>query len=376
MILTLTIIEGYTMPNSNKSVISTITEFVHDAVDKADKFLTRHSMDELTDGLTVSPLHIIDEDIIDLDWINKVNDMVLRAFVIQYSNAVPMLTKDEFTLSLMDSLSQLNPDQTKAAEALKTQRNRLQRDRAPLIGAGALSIKVSDNKELPQYTKELIIKKEASTVKGKSNGYTPAKDIAVPAAQIKVQITLSNLPESSHVVLGILSSSPDGAFTGGRMGFLEDFFAWKDGAQSLSDLLLQTKLVEKRKKLIKADKNGTYAKILDRQAAAVTRQVMSKEDINVYGQATNMFTISSTTARKLENELHGKLSNKRVRAKLFENTPTMMLTIVDPDNEMITIYYRNGAETVLTKREAFKSSDNNQLTKALSDIANGMSVRF
>lgn len=149
---------------------------------------------------------------------------------------------------------------------------------------------------------------------------------------VSVRLTpVASRPED--IVRTMSSKSKDTTFSG-------RVHAWRSGQISfVKDLILCQDLIAEHRKALINDKTGMYRQSVKREKKNILSTILSG-NISV-GTASNIVVISSGTAKSLENEIGGKLKNFRVREKMFKDTYVMLLVVIDPEWEGITIYHRS-----------------------------------
>lgn len=155
-------------------------------------------------------------------------------------------------------------------------------------------------------------------------------------ASIPVSVRLLVAPLEQDVFLNILThASKDNSVK-------ESFYGIKSGRRKLiSDGVFALDLIREHRKTLMKDKSGQYEAILKR---ANKNRISGIVSLNPsVATASNIAVISKNDARILEGEVKGKISDSKVRNRIFDNTYLMLLVIVDTDFDMVTIYY-NGIE--------------------------------
>jgi hypothetical protein len=108
--------------------------------------------------------------------------------------------------------------------------------------------------------------------------------------------------------------------------------------EMLRDFVLCEDLVEEHRKNLKADKSGIYAQILsNRRENSIAAIVSANPSV---ATASNIAVISRETADQIERLANGKLSNPKVRERIFAKTSLMLLNVVDAADSRVTIYSR------------------------------------
>lgn len=119
----------------------------------------------------------------------------------------------------------------------------------------------------------------------------------------------------------------------------ERYHAWRAGQlEFIRDLILCQDLIDEHRRTLMKDKSGVYADILERRSANAS--AASLTNTPSIGTASNLAVVSAQTAKELERRIEGKLSNPKVRDRIFTNTYLMIMVVVDTEWEQVTIYHR------------------------------------
>lgn len=165
---------------------------------------------------------------------------------------------------------------------------------------------------------------------------------------VSVRLMVNQVPTKSlvHMLAGTSSdTSIKERWHGIRSGRLEYV---KDG-------IFARDLIDAHRKRLLEDPDGTVAQILSRkrqnQLAALFSGSMS------VATASNIAILSANAATELEAEMRGRLRDYKVRQKVFEATSLMLIAVIDPKWDRITIYHHGLTEfTQVTSRD-MKSSN-------------------
>jgi hypothetical protein len=119
----------------------------------------------------------------------------------------------------------------------------------------------------------------------------------------------------------------------------ERYHAWKAGRLSfVKDLIFCQDLIDAHRKNLMKDKDGIYSSIIARQRANQVSTIVSGNPS--IATASNIVVMTADTARKLENEIMGKLNTFSVREKVFKETYIMLMAVIDSRYDMVTFYHR------------------------------------
>lgn len=134
---------------------------------------------------------------------------------------------------------------------------------------------------------------------------------------------------------------------GGRIGFIKDFILCSD-------------LIKSQKKTMIKDPTGYYTQLLKRINNSKTYSVLSG---NISMAAiSSIFVISEEEESQIQRKIGGRLSNKKTREIVFNNTSAMMLVVIDNEWERVSIYIRDVDGFSQSSFDSFKAmsgKDNN-----------------
>lgn len=138
----------------------------------------------------------------------------------------------------------------------------------------------------------------------------------------------------------------------------ERYYQWKAGdLRFFQDLILCQDLIDDYKQNAIKDKSGAYMAIINRgRSNALSAALSGKMSV---GGASNIVVISETTKKNIENKYFGKMSDYKFRQRLFDNTYTMILAILDPSWDHVTFYYRGIRLGTEVKTSELKTANRN-----------------
>ncbi|AFI55300.1 hypothetical protein TSMG0017 [Halocynthia phage JM-2012] len=141
---------------------------------------------------------------------------------------------------------------------------------------------------------------------------------------------------------------------------------------TLGEALSGSDIIAAQERVRAADKEGLVkshftSAMKDAGYAAITGEI----PIN---RASGVTIIDTRTEAAVNRIIRGKISNPRDRAKFFEGTATMVLAVVNIEEEVVDIYYRGFKDgSTETFRSLMRSSKNssNDLTPVVKDLLSG-----
>lgn len=139
----------------------------------------------------------------------------------------------------------------------------------------------------------------------------------------------------------------------------ERYHLWRSGQiEFMRDLVMCQDLIEMHKKTLMKDSSGIYEEIRKRRRGNRLSAIFSQEPS--VATASNIIVISQNSIKELEREIGGKISNFRTREKVFKDTYTMLMVVVDPDWDHVTFYHRSiELPTELSVKELKSTNRNN-----------------
>ncbi len=335
------------------------------------------SLVSFTKPARVEPITLIDQRAVTLPYLHDALQALNSMFIGYYLQAVSLLV-NVGNINVVKLLDSLNPDRdakgavnslivdkvnekTPSFLSLEAYRYSLPvpAEHASLENA---KLVVEDDLDSPSAAKILnrtaamknLEKNANDTVKNvKAGGGSVNLDVVKEAANLSVgklvEVTVSagkdqkaTFPISVRLITTILSSPilthilGDGSRD---ISMRERWHGWRSGQlEFIRDLILCQDLIDERRKALMKDDTGTYAEILRRRAGNSFAGVLSGNPS--IGTASNLVVMTAQTARELETSIGGRLSDKHTRDKVFKNTYIMILMVIDPEWEQVTIYHR------------------------------------
>ena len=173
-------------------------------------------------------------------------------------------------------------------------------------------------------------------------------------ATIPVNVRLNVAPVPTKTITDIVSLvvKPDTA--------KERYYEFKSGMLDIWDMAVCQDLIDKERSVMLNDQSGIYKEIMKRKRKGLWSTIFSLGTRPSVAKASNIMIISDQTAAQVEQVVGGKLSNPRVRAKLFQDTLLMLLFVVDTRFEMVTIYHRTIDQPTELPLKSIKSGSSKQ----------------
>lgn len=123
-------------------------------------------------------------------------------------------------------------------------------------------------------------------------------------------------------------------------GMKERYHLWRSGQlEFMRDLVMCQDLIENHKNTLLKDSSGIYEEIRRRRRGNKLSAIFSAQPS--VATASNIVVMSKETAKNLEREIGGRLKDFRTREKIFKETYTMIMVVIDPDWDHVTFYHRS-----------------------------------
>lgn len=299
------------------------------------------SLVEFTSAARVEPLTIVGSDCVNLEYLPDVLQSLQSLFSGYYLQAIS-LTASIGNIKVIKILDKLNPSRT---PTLGSFANESHNDNWRLASeAYKHRLPTSKNKIALEAEKEavssLLGKDTLTTVRDLTNlSVGKLLNVAIKGSDgkaafeipISIRLMVSQLPDSSMTHLLSMQTED--------VSLKERYHAWRSGRISfIKDLVLCQDLISEHRKALMSDKDGTYSEIIKR--VNNNKQAGLIQNNPSLATASNLVVISDATARNVEDKMGGKLSNIRIREKIFNSTYIMILVVIDRQSERITFYHR------------------------------------
>ena len=119
----------------------------------------------------------------------------------------------------------------------------------------------------------------------------------------------------------------------------ERFHMWRAGQlEFVRDLVLCQDLIDEHRRALLNDKSGAYKEILERRAGNAVASAMTGTPS--VATASNIVVLSKQSAKEIEQVTGGRFTDVKFRNRLFDRSYVMLMAVIDPEWEQITIYHR------------------------------------
>lgn len=299
------------------------------------------SLIEYTKTTRVEPVVLVDQGAVALPYIHDVLQSVNSIFAGYYLQAVA-LSLNVGKVDTIRVLDKVNPARDPAENAGMFIGDMLLSEESykyglPVIGQSFGLEAYGDDKKQPvenSFGKDSV--KMATEVANLSVG--KLFDVHVESEGHKATIPVS-------VRLIVSAATPDNLVHILTVGskdtsVKERYHAWRAGQLTfVKDLIMCQDLVDEHREALMKDATGQYASTLKRRDK--NRLAAALSGSPSIATASNIYVLMNSTVSKLEGDIGGRLKDFKVRENIFKNTYIMLMVVIDPSWEQITIYHRS-----------------------------------
>jgi len=385
-----------------KTAISTPIQLVGELVqliksNTVDYYKTT-SLTEATKLSRVEPIVVVSRDLANYEYTQEILQTLLNLFAGYYLQAVA-LTARIGNVRIVKILDRLNPDRDSSgffASMESTQNHRFMMSdqykyRLPRVSMeGRILDTMSKGNDLDDYLeaetkannpdrshvaydRELqknFINEASNLAVGKMLIVTVHVDDKEMQIPVNIRLAPALLGEGATEHLMTVKKEDN--------TMVERYHAWRAGRISfIRDLVLCQDLIDEHRKALMKDEEGVFSEIMRRVNNAKKYGLLTQNPS--LASASNLFVISEELAKNVEHKLGGKLSNARIRDKMFENTYAMIIAVVDREWERITFYHRGIAASTNVSIKDIKAANKNKgpdIADIVGSLIKGQSPSF
>lgn len=358
--------------DTNLGLFGLLGEFSQGArtIGKAVKASRNGSISQYLGSTAVEPTCLVEGSLVHLEVTDSLMLNLLESYACMYLQVASRLTAVEIdAVRVTRTLEKLATDRDILDAIVATEsegkdlislgleaamKERSQKERTTFKTEGKHYAEVTDNKQL---SVGKLIKLEVS------NG---REQLDIPVAiRFRTRITPTGLIKDIFTA----NYSDTNMLTRLKLFELEEI--------TLGQALTGSHVIAAQERVRLADKDGLVrshfaSAMKDAGYAALTGEV----PIN---RASGVTVISESSRRTVEREIRGRLDRFDDRERFFEGTATMVLAIVDEEDEMVEIYYRgfkDGMEETFRSMMRSSGKSSNDLTPVVKDLLQGQVPSF
>lgn len=340
-----TLLGGMALQTLGKSAVDALTKQVADeSVSKALQWakagLAKQEGDSLisyTQSARVEPILLLDERATYIPITQDVIHTMSSLFTAYYLQAVALDT----TLSgvkVLKRLDKFNPDRNLSAATsswLSSSLESAYKHGLPFPGAQVGLEAYGISMEADDGFAARDVAKIATDIQNMAVGQMIEVTITENGHSAKIPITVrlrvTGMPSKSLVET--LSLGGVDVSAGSR------YRQWRAGEKRFwADIVLCTDRIDAHRQAAMKDNSGYYSTIAQRNNKAVLAELAGQGPS--IGQASSIIVMTEQTKQEFERNVSGRLSDFRTRQRVFEHSYAMLIAVIDPEWNDVTIYHR------------------------------------
>jgi hypothetical protein len=202
--------------------------------------------------------------------------------------------------------------------------------------------------EIKKFVEDQFSKKENVSSLSTKDMTKMVTDVTNLAVGKVVEVSISENDQTARIPVTIrlrVTSMPSNVLTetlavgGVDVTAKSRWKAWRAGELRFwGDIILAQDRIDAHREAIRKDSSGYYAAVQKRADKNLAAEVLGSGPS--VGTASSIIVITEQTRKDLERKIGGRLSDYKTRQNIFINTYSMLMCVVDPDYETVTIYHR------------------------------------
>ena len=300
------------------------------------------SLIDFTKPTRVEPVALVDAAVLHNDMLPEVMQSLLSIFTGYYLQAISVMATVG-NVQVLRQLDRLNPERDLLDNVASSNYFVMARenyvDRLPMpLRSTAME---ADDAQAEKDVAALGINKDAIATAKELSNLSVGKLLNVEiqdggqkqSITVNVRVIASSTP--TKTLIHILTLEGEDKSWKDRM---RGFFSGR--LKGIQDMVFCQDLIDAHRKNLIADKDGAYTTISKRATGNALSTIVSGGGNSSVATASNMVVMSEATAQELELSMAGRLSDFHAREKLVRETTIMLMAVIDPMFDRVTIYHR------------------------------------
>lgn len=323
--------------------------------------LSNNSMVKLTSITRAEPIVVVSQDCANIEYLPLLMNNLCSIFSGYYLQAVAIMTNASVDVEVIKILDALNPNRDEtgyllqsrhATESAATYGNVFVKENYTYSLPTTLVMAMEDAQRQSDVIK--VIYESENLAVGKLLNV----DFQVACGDNNEERKVTTIPISVRLAPVILAQSSINYFFKHKKedtGIIERFHSARAGRiEYIRDLIFCGDLIREYRKAALMDTSGTIQEIQRRVGANRGYGLLTKNPS--MAMASNMFVISSETAREVEGATGLRFSKALEREKLLKDTYAMIVAVVDQEHELISLYFDGLANPSTISVRSLKAS--------------------
>lgn len=324
--------------------VKDLLSLVGDVKAKMDTYAGKGSIIEYSQPARVEPIAMLDTRFIHLPYASDVMNTLVNIFAGYYLQAISLSTLKVGDVNVMHALQKFNPNtplivSTESLNGCFANPDQYahglpSKNTVSIEDAfGTPSLEAKDGKHLQATGRFSDVTKEANAL---SVGKMLEVNLQQGDTKAVVNVSLRILANAVSPTTLTHNLSENRKNSTAR----ERYYGMRAGSlKFLKDIIFAQDLIESHKKSRIRDQDGVFDDIRARRnkntLAAIFRDGVS------FGTASNIVVMTEQTRKEIESESGLNVGYYKDRERIFADTYTMLMVVVDPEWEQVVIYHRS-----------------------------------
>lgn len=304
------------------------------------------SLIDFTKPTRVEPIALLDAAIVHNDMLPEALQSFLSIFTGYYLQAVSVMATVG-KVEVLRQLDRLNPERdlldNVATSNYFVMAKEAYADRLPMpLRSTAME---ADDVQAEKDAASLGINKDAIATAKELSNLSVGKLINVEiqdggqkqSITVNVRLIASSVP--TKTLIHILTLEGEDKSWKDRM---RGFFSGR--LRGIRDMVFCQDLIDAHRKNLMADKDGAYTTVAKRATGNALSTIVSGGGNTSVATASNIVVMGEASAQELELSMAGRLKDFHAREKMLRETTIMLLGVIDPMFDRLTIYHRGIAQ--------------------------------
>lgn len=194
-----------------------------------------------------------------------------------------------------------------------------------------------------------------------------ANDVTIP---VDVNVQLASYPVNSDLIAAVLSHDKT------ENSLTESYHRWRAGELAFfKEFLGGLHLLENHKKLLMNDDIGFYKEAKRRSRNGKLWGILTRAPS--LAEASNIYIIDMATKKAVERKLRGKLTQEKIKAKVFAESSALLICVIDEVKGRMETHYRTLAGVTVTRlKDIKKKSKKDDMMEMIAIMQQGSSPKY
>lgn len=321
---------------ADSSDIKDTLNLIAEVRDKMNTITGKGSLIEYTQPSRVEPIAMVDRRATVLPYIGDVMNTMVNIFAGYYLQAVSLSTLRVGDVDVLHTLQKFNPTAPLITSNESLSNADLYEHTLPMPGTPSLEARGDKDRSGSRggTASESDITKDMSDLSvGKMLDVKLSDGRSTASIQVGLRIIANSVGPTT--MTHILSQNQRNSTA------RERYYGLRSGSlRFLKDIVLAQDLIDKHMQARVRDTDNVFDDIRNRRNKNVLTAVLRGGGVS-YGTASNIIVITDQTRKEIEAQTGMRLDDFKSREKVFAETYTMLIAVINDEWEDITVYHRS-----------------------------------